>query len=256
MTGAGETLRVWTPLTAAVATVNPALADDPGLLVRDPEGAGWLATLAPAAWAAEAGGLEWGPRGAAAYRTALTGPDPWAELRATAVHVRSAGEVLAELRRRRAAPRFADAAAVRAQLVAPLAAALAAEPEAAAAVGRLGQRVAFVLTDPAATFVLDARGPRARVEAEIRPEGAPRAGAATPCDDRSRAGAVAPAATLTLAAEAAERLLTGRLDVARAMRSGELRSNLAAGPTLAIASVLTSLPRAGPARARRGPIGT
>ncbi len=60
---AGQTLRVWTPLTAAVKEVNPALADDPGLLLRDPEGEGWLVRLAPTAWAQDAGGLEWGARG-------------------------------------------------------------------------------------------------------------------------------------------------------------------------------------------------
>lgn len=254
---AGETLRVWTPLTAGVGTVNPALADDPGLLLRDPEGAGWIATLVPIAWAAEAGGLEWGPRGAVAYRSALTRPDPWADLRSTALHVRSAQEVLAELRRRRAAPRFADAEAVRARLVAPLAAALTAEPDAAAAVARLGLRVAFVLTDPAAGFVLDARGSRARVEAEVRPEDRPRGrthevAAGSSC----RADVAAPDVTLTLGTEAAERLLAGRLDVARALRSGELRSDVSTGSTLTIASVLTSLPRAASGRARSGPIGT
>jgi len=167
---------------------------------------------------------------AAAYRSALTAPDPWAQLRSTAVHVRSAQEVLAELRRRRAAPRFADADAVRIELVAPLAAALDADADAATSVARLGLRVAFVLVEPDAGFVIDARGERARVESS---------GRATP--ETPEPGA--PSLTLTLTAEAAERLLAGRLDVARALRSGELRSNRSAGRTLAAASVLTRLPR-------------
>ena len=227
---AGETMRVWPPLTATLTRVNPALLDDPGLLVRDPMGEGWLATLAPVAWAAEAGGLEWGPRGAAAYRSALRATDTWADLLATAVHVRSAEEVLAELRRRRAAPRFADGAAVTEQLVDPLRSALAADTEAGTLLARIEQRVAFVLSDPDAAFALEARGERARIDA------AP--GAAD--------------VTLRLSAETAERLLTGRLDVARALRSGDLRSDATIGRTLAIASVLTALPRLRTQRVTRG----
>jgi hypothetical protein len=229
--GSGETLRVWPPLTAAVVRVNPALEDDPGLLLRDPEGEGWLATLTPVAWADEAGGLEWGPRGAAAYRTALAAPAPFVDLGGTTVHVRSAEEVLAELRRRRAVPRFADAEAVEAELVTPLAAALEADEEAGASLARLGQRVAFVLREPDAAFALDARGPRAHVDA----------------------AAGEPDVTLELSAEAAERLLAGRLDVARALRSGELRSDAPPGRTLAIVSVLTGLPRLRSSSRNQGP---
>ncbi len=57
------------------------------------------------------------------------------------------------------------------------------------------------------------------------------------------AAAVPGDLTLTLSALAAERLLRGRLDVARALRAGELHSDAAPGPTLAAASVLTALPR-------------
>lgn len=236
VTGAtGETLRVWTPLTARVTKVNPRLEDDPDLLLRDPEGDGWLATLVPEAWAQEAGGLEWGPRGAIAYRGALTAPDPWADLRATAVHVRSAAEVLAELRRRRSAPRFADAGAVEAELVAPLRRALAGDPEAASALARLGRRVAFVLHDPDAGFVLHACGTAAHV-----------GGPATSAPPRTAD------LTLRLSAEAAERLLAGRLDVARALRAGELRSDGAPAATLAVASVLSTFPRIRTARVTEG----
>jgi hypothetical protein len=82
------------------------------------------------------------------------------------VHVRSAEEVLSELRRRRAGVRASPTRPPsHAALVAPLAAALDADPERAAAVARLGRRVAFVLSEPEAGFVLDARGPHARVRA-------------------------------------------------------------------------------------------
>jgi glycine cleavage system H lipoate-binding protein len=241
LTGAaGETLVAWTPLTATIAEVNPALADDPGRVLRDPEGAGWLATLVPHAWAQDAAGLEWGPRGAAAYRGALDRVDPWADLRSTAVRVRSAGEVLAELRRRRDAPRFPDADAVREHLVDPLRAALAAAPDRGARLARLGARVTFALHEPAAAFVLDARtDPAVVVEAvEPSPEGSGEPGDVV----------------LRLTAETAERFVSGRLDVARSLRNGELVSDNPIGRTLSVVSVLTALPtidvRPGTMRAR------
>ncbi|MCW3011577.1 MAG: hypothetical protein JWO90_1981, partial [Solirubrobacterales bacterium] len=95
--------------------------------------------------------------------------------------------------------------------------------------------VMFATTDPDARFALDARGPRARVDAD----------GAGPAD-----------LTLTLSAELAERLLQGRLDVARALRAGELRSDRETGMTLAVASVLSALPRIGLRPRNRGPVGT
>ncbi len=225
---AGETLRVWPPLSATVVEVNPALADDPGLLLRDPEGAGWLARLEPTDWTAEAGGIEWGPAADRAYRTALAEPDPWRELRATTLRVQSAQEVLAELRRRRALPRFPDAAAVHEQLVAPLAAALDREPATARALARLGRRVRFRLHEPSTGFTLDASGPMAFVG----PDGAGPADAAPEPAD----------VTFSLSAITAEQLLTGRLDVARAVRSGTIRADLETTPTLAVLSILRRLP--------------
>ena len=49
-TGDGTTFGIWAPVGGAVLAVNPKLADDPGLLARDPEGAGWLLRLAPRDW--------------------------------------------------------------------------------------------------------------------------------------------------------------------------------------------------------------
>lgn len=224
----GETLRVWPPLSATVVEVNPALADDPGLLLRDAEGAGWLARLAPTDWAADAGGLEWGPAADRAYRTALAEPDPWRELRATTLKVQSAQEVLAELRRRRALPRFPDAAAVHDRLVAPLMAALDREPAAARALARLGRRVRFRLHEPSAGFTVDARG----ATAFVTPRGAELADLAPEPAD----------VTFCLSAVTAEQLFAGRLDIARAVRSGTIRADLEIAPTLAVLSVLRRLP--------------
>ena len=44
------TFGVWAPVGGSVLAVNPRLAADPGLLARDPEGAGWLLRLAPRDW--------------------------------------------------------------------------------------------------------------------------------------------------------------------------------------------------------------
>ncbi len=223
----GETLRVWPPLSATVVEVNPALADDPGLLLRDPEGAGWLARLSPTDWTAEADGIAWGPAGEREYRTVLAEPDPWRELRATTLRVHSAQEVLAELRRRRAAPRFSDAAAVHEQLVVPLGTALARAPGTARALAGLRRRVHFRLHEPVTGFTLDARGPVAIVDGTGTE---PADATATPAE-----------VTLFLSAVDTERLLNGRLDIARAVRSGTIRADLETGPTLAVLSVLRRL---------------
>lgn len=223
--GAGEPLVAWSPLTATVATVNPALDDDPGLVLRDPEGDGWIATLVPHAWGRDAAGLEWGAGVAAAYREVLARPDPWADVRSTAVRARSAADVLAELRRRRAAPAFADADAVRAEVVEPLRAALAADAERARRLARLGARVTFALSDPTVAFAVDAR----RDPAVVAPAPGPGEGAGGEL-------------VLRMSAETAARLLAGRLDVARALRSGDVVSNAPRGRTLSDVSVLTSLP--------------
>lgn len=217
----GETLRIWPPLGGTVLEVNPALADDPGLLLRDPEGAGWLARLDPSDWNGEAGGIEWGAQAARAYRVVLQEPDPWSQLRATTLRVHSAEAVLAELRRRRALPRFADAAAVHEGLVEPLAVALGAAPSAARALARLRLRVGFLVSDPSTAFTLDATGPAAVLE--LHP-------------------ARAPDVTLSLDAVVLEQLLTRRLDLARAVRSGTIRADLETRRTLGILSVLRHLP--------------
>ncbi|MFO1219304.1 MAG: glycine cleavage system protein H [Burkholderiaceae bacterium] len=48
---------VKSPLSGTVVAINDALAATPELVHRDPYGAGWIARLAPSAWAAERAAL-------------------------------------------------------------------------------------------------------------------------------------------------------------------------------------------------------
>ena len=48
---------VKSPLSGTVVAVNPLLADRPELVHRDPYGAGWIARIAPADWAADAAAM-------------------------------------------------------------------------------------------------------------------------------------------------------------------------------------------------------
>jgi len=217
-TAAGA-LAVWAPVSGSVLSLNPRLAEDPDLLARDPEGAGWLLRLAPRAWEAEAGEIAWGRRAARDYaacvaRDAARG-DAFADVRLERLRalppVRDAGEVLALLRAERAAPRFDDAAAVHVELGGRLRDALATDPELRGHLGRLGLLVRFVLHEPDAELVLDLRGD-ARVVSPV--------------------AAAAADIELACAAEDAYRLFTGTLDPAGAVRCGALRS--ASGPAAAL----------------------
>lgn len=59
------------PVGGEIVGVNPELANDPGLLNRDPYGDGWIAKLAPTDWEGESGVLLTGADGVAAYQAFL-----------------------------------------------------------------------------------------------------------------------------------------------------------------------------------------
>jgi glycine cleavage system H protein len=59
------------PASGEIAQVNEAVRKDPGILNRDPYGAGWLVKLRPSNWDAEKGELVTGPEGLEAYRAFL-----------------------------------------------------------------------------------------------------------------------------------------------------------------------------------------
>jgi glycine cleavage system H protein len=59
------------PVAGEIVEVNEAFAADPGLLNRDPYGAGWIAKLRPEDWERDSAELVSGAEGVAAYRAFL-----------------------------------------------------------------------------------------------------------------------------------------------------------------------------------------
>jgi glycine cleavage system H lipoate-binding protein len=225
----GGTFGVWAPVGGSVLAVNPKLVEDPGLLARDPEGAGWLLRLAPRDWEREASAVTWGAAADTHYaavleRDAARG-DAFADVRLERLRalppVRNAADVLAHLRADREAPRFADAEAVRVELGGRVRDALAADPALRAHLGHLGVVVRFALREPDATLVLDLRDGGAAV----------------------RVGDPAGDADLELqcTAEDAYRWFIGKLDPASALRCGDLISSDGLGATLRTLATLKHL---------------
>jgi glycine cleavage system H protein len=223
------TVGVWAPVGGSVITVNPRLVDDPGLLARDPEGAGWLLRLAPRDWDREAGAVTWGAAADTHYasllqRDAARG-DAFADVRLERLRalppVRNAGDVLAHLRAERDALRFVDAEAVHVELGGRVRDALAADPALRAHLGRLDMVIRFALRAPEAALILDLRGGQAQLLAR-EPEGG---------------------ADLELActAEDAYRWFVGKLDAAGALRCGDLASSAGTAPTLRALALLKHL---------------
>ncbi|MDX6728826.1 MAG: hypothetical protein QOK49_3631 [Baekduia sp.] len=229
-TGHGSSFGVWAPVGGSVLTVNPRLAGDPGLLARDPEGAGWLLRLAPRDWERDADAVTWGAAADRHYAAVLARDaargDAFADVRLERLRalppVQSAADVLAHLRAQREALRFADAQAVHEELGGRVRDALAADPALRAHLGRLGIVVRFALSDPAAGLVLDLRGGDARVSSGAAPDGG-------------------PDLELSCSGEDAYRWFIGRLDPSSALRCGDLSSSEGPGPTLRALAVLKHL---------------
>jgi glycine cleavage system H protein len=59
------------PVEGELAEVNEALATDPGMLNREPYGAGWIAKVRTETWDPAAAGLVTGDEGVAAYQAFL-----------------------------------------------------------------------------------------------------------------------------------------------------------------------------------------
>lgn len=212
------TFGVWAPVGGSVLAVNPRLADDPGLLARDPEGAGWLLRLAPRAWDAEAGAVTWGAAAGRHYaamleRDATARGDAFADVRLERLRamppVRSAGDVLALLRAEREALRFADADAVRVELGGRIRDALAEDPALRERLARLGLTVRFALREPDAELVLPLGGDEVL--------------------------------ELACTAEDAYRWFIGKLDPAGALRGGDLASSADRVTTLRALALLKYL---------------
>jgi glycine cleavage system H lipoate-binding protein len=212
------TFGVWAPVGGSVLAVNPRLVEDPGLLARDPEGAGWLLRLAPRDWAGEASAVTWGAGARRHYaamleRDATARGDAFADVRLERLRalppVRNAGDVLALLRAEREAPRFADADAVGVELGGRIRDALAEDPALRERLARLGLTVRFALREPRAELVLPLGG-----DAVLE---------------------------LSCSAEDAYRWFIGKLDPAGALRGGDLTSSADRVATLRALALLKYL---------------
>ena len=226
---AAGTFGVWAPVGGSVLAVNPRLVEDPDLLARDPEGAGWLLRLAPRDWERDAPAVTWGAAADRHYaaivaRDAERG-DAFADVRLERLRalppVRSAGDVLAHLRAERAAPRFPDAEAVMVELGGRVRDALAIDEALRARLGRIDLVVRFALHEPDAELLLDFRGRQAQLLQRVPAGGAD--------------------LVLSCSGEDAYRWFIGKLDPASALRCGDLRSSAAPGPTLRALAVLKHL---------------
>ncbi len=226
---AAGTFGVWAPVGGSVLAVNPRLVDDPDLLARDPEGAGWLLRLAPRDWARDAPAVTWGAAASRHYaaivaRDAERG-DAFADVRLERLRalppVRSAGDVLAHLRAEREAPRFTDAEAVMVELGGRVRDALAIDTDLRARLGRIDLVVRFALHEPDAELLLDFRGGQAQL--------------------LQRVPATGVDLELSCSGEDAYRWFIGKLDPAGALRCGDLRSSAGPAPTLRALAVLKHL---------------
>jgi glycine cleavage system H protein len=222
--GVGDAaLRLGAPCSAFSVEPNPALAGDPDLVRTDPEGAGWLARLVPSKWGTEGGSIAWGPRAPRVYRAALARDreDPFIGVRVrwlrAYAHVTSAADVLDELRAARERPRFASPDEFRRRVVERLQRALG-RPEVRDRVTRAGLRVLWQVSRPEAGVLLDLRTAEAaaveQAEADL---------------------------VLSASAEAADDYFLGRLDLAAALRRGEVACSRPIGEVLALESVIKAL---------------
>jgi hypothetical protein len=200
-----------------------------GVVGRPPEGTAPGAEavglwLAPTTWEDDAAGIAWGAAGGRFYAAELEkartrDADPFASLRTRWLHaharIRSAEDVLDELRRERARPRFASRRELDALLVERLRVAFE-DPATAGAARRLEQRMVWRLHAPEADVAIGAAG--------IATE-PPRQ------DDL----------VLHAAAETADDYFAGRIDLPAALRRREVQSGAPPAAILRAASVLKPL---------------
>lgn len=231
-------LVVWACASGIVAERNERVLADTRRLRADPEGAGWLARVAPTAWPADARRYHWGAAARTSYAAELAraarGEDVYADLRSERIFAgpRVSGmiDIVAELRRRRAEPRFKSAADVYAICGEPVR-----ERIARADTRRLAAAEAIVryrVDEPAAELTLSAC--RGNVTLTCGP------------------ASVAPTLTLSMTAETAAKHFSGRLDIARALRAGVITSDRPRVETLRTMALLKPLLGGQPAVTKHG----
>lgn len=228
LASASATLIAWACAEGVVTARNERALADPELVRRDPRAGGWLARMAPSRWPADAGAFWWGRAGETAYEAQLAqaraGVDVFSDLRAercfAGPRISGPGDVLSELARRRALPRFGSAAEVYAACAEPLRERIAASP----AMGRLGTMqtvVRYRISAPEAEMTLVAADGRVLVA----------------CGRHD----ADPDLTLSMDAETAGDYFRGRVDIARALRAGLIRSDRPRVATLRVAALLKPL---------------
>jgi glycine cleavage system H lipoate-binding protein len=227
------TLIAWAGASGFLLERNERVLRDPTALLADPEGAGWLARLSPTAWPADARHFSWGEAGRTSYAAQLAraaaGEDVFADLRADRLFAGPRGtgmfDIVAELRRRRAEPRFRSDGDVYAVCAEPVRERIAGSQQ-LARLGAFDAVVRYSVREPDAEMTL----------------------AATPSGVTLTCGptGAAPTVTLTMTAETAAKHFGGRLDIARALRAGIVTSDRPRVETLRTMALLK--PLLGPAR--------
>ena len=222
-------LIAWACASGDLYECNERVLRDPAVLRDDPEAGGWLARVVPRDWPAEARNFSWGAAGRAWYDAELgraaRGEDIYADLRAERIFAgpRTDGmvDIVAELRRRCAEPRFKSDADVYAVCAEPVRERIARSPK----LGRFDAVVRYSVTSPDAELTLSASP----------------AGVNLTCGPTD----AAPTLTLSMTAETAAKHFSGRLDIARALRAGLVTSDRPRVETLrtiALLKPLLSLP--------------
>jgi glycine cleavage system H lipoate-binding protein len=225
-----ETYYVRSPVSGCVTEINSEVARDAATMMAEPERKGWLVRIRPTRWVEDAPNVAWGGSGTIAYQATLMQRgliDPFRtvlgrRIRALPV-VRSWAEVKEVVRRESEAPRFDSADDLHTRLGGALTATLQREAWIRRALSRLRRNVAFVSERPDAALVLEMSGQRVKLLAASPTD-------ASDCELCLRASG-----------DRLHDLFCGHLDLARALRTGELSSSQAAGPTLAALSVLRHL---------------
>lgn len=195
---------------------------------NDDPSAGWLARIAPTNWPADARNFSWGPAAQASYAAQLArtgaGEDVFADLRAERLFAGPPSDgmidIVAELRRRRAQPRFGSEGDVYAACAEPVRERIAGSRQ-LKRLQRLGMVVRYSVTQPDAEMTLCAISD----------------GVSLTCGPAG----IAPTLTLTMTAETAARHFAGRLDIARALRAGLVTSDRSPVETLRTIAMLKPL---------------
>lgn len=228
--GDGETLYLSSPVSGSVTGLSDALRRAPSAAGTDAGHTRWLVRLKPEKWNAETLNLVWGAPGRLDYGSTLQeqvlrGKDPYAALRRPAVPagpMRTWAEAWAEVQALRNRPVFADADSLYRAVGAELERALEADERLRSSLTELGMTVRYEVTDPEATLTLDLRPPGPKVA----------------CGGSARRRADI---SFRLTGNTLHRYRRGQLDVAAAVRRGELGVEGSRTRALMVSSVLGRL---------------